>query len=275
MNPHVAASFASLANSTELPDGYAESFTYFAVPYINCTPYHHSPIWEHKTYVELMIDGAHTPFKRTALVVVIDDARPSREQTVLIDRYSDTGFVFFWCYSDSGHVLRAAHFDTSDGTFTAPWDLDSHPDYREALFNPSKEKLVAFTEHSSPTYDKNIGYWFKSSRNDFFSEYLVLLALKQCEAIVTGDTAVPGFVCEPSPSNPKRAAKGKKPMFDWHTVEIKPTRVTNYGWPRSTGIKQRQHDVRGYIRKSSGKFVEPYKKGDPRLGIIFKDYKLK
>ena len=82
-----------------------------------------------------------------------------------------------------------------------------------------------------------------------------------------------------NPANKKRASRGKKPLFDWHTVEIKP-RLQRQGIAgEKTGIKHRQHDVRGHwcIRKSTGvKFWRnAHKRGDPGLGVVFKDYRIK
>jgi len=85
-------------------------------------------------------------------------------------------------------------------------------------------------------------------------------------------------VCEPNGANKRRVAKGKKPLFDWRTVEIAPrlkSSPTNNTEP--TGIKHRQHDVRGHMRHyKSGKavFVKAHKRGDASLGVIFHDYNI-
>lgn len=81
----------------------------------------------------------------------------------------------------------------------------------------------------------------------------------------------------PSLINSKRSAKGKGPvLFDWHTVEVKPTpaKCESKG---GTHTSPRLHDRRGHWRKyPSGKvgWVKNCKVGDASKGVVFKDYKI-
>ena len=78
--------------------------------------------------------------------------------------------------------------------------------------------------------------------------------------------------------NKKRIAKGKSAIsFDWTTVEIGPKqeKIAPQG---GTHASPRLHDRRGHWRKHpSGKavWVKPCKVGDPSLGVVFHDYKIK
>ena len=78
--------------------------------------------------------------------------------------------------------------------------------------------------------------------------------------------------------NAKRKAKGKSALtFDWHTVEIEPSKAKND--PQGgTHASPRRHQVRGHWRTyKSGKrgWVKECWKGDASKGIVFKDYQLK
>lgn len=85
---------------------------------------------------------------------------------------------------------------------------------------------------------------------------------------------------KPNPTNKKRIAKGKKPLFDWVTVEIKPQvqRIAESSGEK-TGIKHRLHDVRGHwcTVKATGTryWRNHHKRGDASLGVVFHDYVVK
>lgn len=78
-------------------------------------------------------------------------------------------------------------------------------------------------------------------------------------------------------TNRKRAAKGKPPLFDWHTVKIehKAAQSQRLG---GTHASPRLHDRRGHWRTyANGKrgWVKPCKVGDPSKGVVFKDYEVR
>lgn len=71
-------------------------------------------------------------------------------------------------------------------------------------------------------------------------------------------------------------AKGKPPLFDWHTVKIEPSKpkTAHQGGTHAT---PRLHDRRGHIRRlPNGKtcWVKPCKVGDASKGVVFKDYEV-
>lgn len=82
-----------------------------------------------------------------------------------------------------------------------------------------------------------------------------------------------------NPTNKKRMARGKKPLFDWTTVEVKAAERLHGTPSEKTGIKHRLHEVRGHwcVRKSTGKryWRKAHKRGDASLGIVFHDYTVK
>lgn len=77
--------------------------------------------------------------------------------------------------------------------------------------------------------------------------------------------------------NQKRKAKGKQPLFDWHTVVIErsaPKKESQGG----THASPRLHDRRGHWRKTKGGktvWVKSCKVGDASKGVVFKDYEVK
>jgi len=84
-------------------------------------------------------------------------------------------------------------------------------------------------------------------------------------------------IVQDTPINRKRVAKGKRPIFDWHTVTIGPwaSKAEPQG---GTHASPRLHDRRGHWRtiKPSGKrvWVRACKVGDASKGVVFKEYRL-
>jgi hypothetical protein len=74
--------------------------------------------------------------------------------------------------------------------------------------------------------------------------------------------------------NDKRKRKGKKPLYEWRTIEIKPS-VMRSNSKGGTHASPRSHDVRGHWSVSKlGKryWVKSHKRGDSAKGTIFHDY---
>jgi len=72
-------------------------------------------------------------------------------------------------------------------------------------------------------------------------------------------------------------AKGKPPLFDWHTVKIEPSKPKS-AHQGGTHATPRLHDRRGHIRRlPNGKtcWVKPCKVGDASKGVVFKDYEVR
>lgn len=71
-------------------------------------------------------------------------------------------------------------------------------------------------------------------------------------------------------------AKGKAPLFSWHTVKIEPPKPKQE--PQcGTHASPRLHDRRGHLRRlKNGKtcWVRACKVGDASKGVIFKDYEV-
>lgn len=76
--------------------------------------------------------------------------------------------------------------------------------------------------------------------------------------------------------NKARIKRGKKPLFSYWTLELRgsKTHITSHGGGERTPA--RVHLVRGHIkRRKTGNFWwQPFARGDKKLGVIHKDYKL-
>lgn len=71
-------------------------------------------------------------------------------------------------------------------------------------------------------------------------------------------------------------AKGKAPLFSWHTVNLKPPQPKQ-DYQGSTHASPRLHDRRGHLRRlANGKtcWVRACKVGDASKGVVFKDYEV-
>lgn len=91
------------------------------------------------------------------------------------------------------------------------------------------------------------------------------------------DLKVQAYVLTPHKANASRAKRGLKPLYDWNTVVIEPSKPKNEPLG-GTHATPRRHQVRGHWRTyKSGKrgWVKECWKGDASKGAVFKDYKIK
>lgn len=91
------------------------------------------------------------------------------------------------------------------------------------------------------------------------------------------DMKAQAYVPIPHKANASRAKRGLKPLYDWNTVVIEPSKPKND--PQGgTHAPPRRHQVRGHWRTyKSGKrgWVKESWRGDASKGAVFKDYKIK
>lgn len=76
--------------------------------------------------------------------------------------------------------------------------------------------------------------------------------------------------------NRRRVAKGKKPLYEWRTVQVKPAAPKGAS-KGGTHASPRLHDRRGHTRRlSTGKtvWIKPHKVGKAELGVVFHDYEI-
>ena len=88
------------------------------------------------------------------------------------------------------------------------------------------------------------------------------------------DTKVQAYVPTAHKANISRSKRGLKPLYDWHTVIIEPSKqkAEHQGGTHAT---PRRHQARGHWRTyKSGKrgWVKECWRGDASKGTVFKDY---
>ena len=103
-----------------------------------------------------------------------------------------------------------------------------------------------------------------------------LRIVSACIDLIAGITSAYKPVATNPAVNRKRVARGKKPLFDWHTVTIEPPaqKVEPQGGHHAS---PRKHDRRGHWRTyRSGKkvWVKNCVVGNAALGVVFKDYEV-
>jgi len=123
--------------------------------------------------------------------------------------------------------------------------------------------------------DKKINKLNQINMDEVMPAHLMVMAtLSKLSNASTGYRATP----QNTLINRKRKAKGKAAIsFDWTTIEIGPKQEKSAS-QGGTHASPRLHDRRGHWRKHpSGKavWVKPCKVGDPSLGVVFHDYKVK
>lgn len=206
---------------------------------------------------ETPIEEWPLPFEKMCVllpVTVQGHAKPSGVMVVTLER-------------SSAHVMC---FDI--------WGNSSHgaPSIRITAMYTLKESLrVGVDPKFKKALNKTTEECQKYGVNTFKTAWIKLIALSvlsiQPDAIAacTGNALV----------NAKRIRKGKRPFFEWTTVEIKP-RSTSQESKGGTHASPKPHMRRGHVRKlKSGKIVsiKPMivnKHKMPDEGFVFHDYKV-
>jgi len=116
--------------------------------------------------------------------------------------------------------------------------------------------------------------------NDMPSEQNVQMVMRMLAlwygALAQGGEAYQPVVKEGLTSK-RLQAKGKAPLFSWHTVKIEPPKPKQEH-RGGTHATPRLHDRRGHLRRlANGKtcWVRACKVGDASKGVVFKDYEVK
>ena len=91
------------------------------------------------------------------------------------------------------------------------------------------------------------------------------------------DTKVESYIPVPHKANISRAKRGLKPLYEWRTLVIEPSK-TKQEHKDGTHASPRRHQARGHWRTyKSGKrgWVKECWRGDASKGAVFKDYELR
>ena len=88
------------------------------------------------------------------------------------------------------------------------------------------------------------------------------------------DTKVESYIPVPHKANISRTKRGLKPLYEWRTIIVEPTRLKNEH-QGGTHASPRRHQARGHWRTcKSGKriWIRECWRGDASKGTVFKDY---
>jgi hypothetical protein len=140
-------------------------------------------------------------------------------------------------------------------------------------------------------YSNKNGYWTKelpldteywheggevsqTNQCDWNQTELALAQIYRATGMGLGSTEAVGYIPTPSPRNKSRATKGKKPLYDWRTVIIKPAkpRAKSKGGTRSS---PRPHGRRGHWRRVGPEgrtWIPAATVNKAGAGMIFHDY---
>jgi len=196
------------------------------------------------------------PFERMCLLLPVRGEKEDEKAPVVMvttfDRMNDKIYFQFWTNADKDHgsiVVEAQ--DVLDYGETRVWVSDAYL------------KMVKKSEEEAAKHGSDI---FKVA----WRRLMAMVCLSHPPAGMarcTADAAV----------NAKRARKGKRPFFEWTTVEVKPRAAVSEP-SGGTHASPKPHMRRGHVRRyKSGKVVAiksmiVNKHKMPQEGFIFHDY---
>ena len=196
------------------------------------------------------------PFERMCLLLPVRTEKANEKAPVVMvttfDRMDDKIYFQFWTNADKDHgsiVFEAQ--DVLEYGETRVW------------VSPAYLKMVKRSEEDAAQHGADI---FKVA----WRRLMAMVCLNQPAAGMarcTADAAV----------NAKRIKKGKRPFFEWTTVEIKPRAAVSES-AGGTHASPKPHLRRGHVRRyKSGKVVAiksmiVNKHKMPEEGFIFHDY---
>lgn len=147
------------------------------------------------------------------------------------------------------------------------------------------ERLIDKPKHMevNPNFVKNA----KLAGSDATEKVMMLLQYNLpifgaiCYSPTEHAFALEGYKCTPNPSNANRIKRGKRPLFEWETVLIKPVVRESKQSLGGSHASPKPHDRRGHERRyKNGKivYIKPCTINKHKIkeeGFIHHDYKLK
>lgn len=201
------------------------------------------------------------PFDNLALLLPIGlrmnsgDIRPEKF-VATFERTGDSLKVCFWLKNYSKAI---AEITVTQRLFDEPTAMEVNPNFVRNAENTkfkAKDRLTSLVKFTVPVFS---AVCYSTPDKLFISE---------------------GYKCVPNASNANRIKRGKRPLFEWETVLIKPV-VREVGDSHGgTHASPKPHDRRGHQRRyKNGKvvYVRPCTINKHRIkeeGFIHHDYKI-
>lgn len=174
-----------------------------------------------------LVERFPLPFEKIAIVIPTSN---KKNIPVTLERSGDSMSFKFW----ANGLDEAASIIKLSGTIK---DM-------QVYFHPAFEKLI----HKS-----NIPYPHEQHQVIINVIMWGLVAISHGTA--SAENSI-GHRCIANPKNPQRVKKGKKPLFEWHTVVIESKASSSSIGLGNTHASPKPHDRRGHLRRyKSGKVV--------------------
>lgn len=209
------------------------------------------------------------------------------------------------CYRGKYDPIELQWFDV-----TEPVKTNKNVDAKKYLLNPppfQKMALVCIVNNVKimliiivdPAATLVFGFLIKQNKYDFLGKFLFSEHEGEAKAgpiddpidpknqalmvniiavfYASLDKPIQSYVPTPHKANVSRAKRGLRPLYEWHTVVVEPSK-TKQEHQGGTHASPRRHQARGHWRTyKSGKrgWVKECWRGDASKGTIFKDYVVK
>lgn len=195
--------------------------------------------------IEIKVDPdrlTHLPFKNIVIVGTINNVRVA----VLAKEVED---------SSIGPTIVATGFALTPKFRPLP-----------ALFAASKDDKKLYLASKDPQTGKLVNTNLKGDNGRLLGFIDVLSKRLDATKAYAADV-VESF------TNKRRVAKGKRPLYSWRTVVVRPS---TRGEGTGTHASPRAHERRGHWRQLKNKrvWVKSHKVGKVSEGIVFHDYKV-
>lgn len=182
------------------------------------------------------------PFEQMGAVIAHQGESNKRPNVVVtfLRYYNELQVVF---YRPDGKHLVLNHVGNNSLTKNPQGDLWCDGPWLEELLESPKYK------NNRKALDEIVDLHTELARHTYATLYIDLVEKK---------LSLPVYQPTPNPSNPKRIAKGKKPLFDWRVIDVTANHIVSEpGAPTGrTHASPRRHVRRGHLRKyRNGKMV--------------------
>lgn len=191
---------------------------------------------------ELLPENIPMPFEQMGMVVAYHGEPHKLPNLAVTFLRCDNELQVVFRRPDGKHLVLN-HVGNNSLTKNAQGDLWCDGPWLEELLDSPKYK------NDKKALENIVDLHTELARRVYAMLYIELVEKK---------LSLPVYQPTPNPSNPKRVAKGKKPLFDWKVIDVTATHIVPEGSAPTgrTHASPRRHVRRGHLRKyKSGKLI--------------------